>query len=167
MPGLARIAAVALVITVVAAPALAAPALAAAPQTAEATLRRHLDGMDDGVTVAGGFEAGFVKLDHENMTLFDGLDVLDADPVCQCQDSGGHYHFVGHAEGPDRYIATVRAEGEKDTWQVIMRKIGAAWTFYDVIDSRGSVRALLMRHNACARATLAKGLSLDACADLR
>lgn len=147
-------------LTVMATQALAAPA--AGP---EAMLKKHL-GEVYGVSAKGGFEAGFLKLDDENQRLFDGIDVLNADPVCQCQDSGAHYRVAGHMDGADRYVATVRTADEPRTWQVIMRKIGPAWKFYDVIDEQGSVRARLERHNACAKAKRARRQSIDPCAEL-
>jgi hypothetical protein len=141
-------------------PALAAP-------VAPAVILQHHLYHGDGVSPAGHFDPSFLKLDYENQTLFEGVDVLDADPVCQCQDNGAHYRVNGRMDGPDRYIATVSMIGEPASWQVIMHRTSAGWTFYDVIDDRGSVRAVLQRHNACARERLARHQSVDPCAELK
>ena len=138
----------------------------AAPQSADGVLHKHF-AEAAGVSQQGDFDATFLRLDHDNQRLFDGLDVLDYDPVCQCQDAGGTYQVSGRSDAGGRYIATVRRTGEPRSWQVIMRKVGGAWKFYDVIEARGSIRALLARHNACARARRASGQSVDRCAALK
>ena len=138
-----------------------------AAELAPALVLRHHLADATGVSAAGHFDPSFLKLDADNQRLFDGLDVLDADPVCQCQDSGGHYRITGHTQGPDRYVATVNRDGEPGHWQVIMHRNRGTWTFYDVIDDRGSVRALLQRHNTCARERLARHQSVDPCAELK
>jgi hypothetical protein len=137
-----------------------------APLSADDVLHKHF-AKAAGVSQQGDFEATFLRLDHDNQRLFDGLDVLDYDPVCQCQDTGGAYQVSGRSDGADRYIATVRMTGAPRSWQVIMRKVAGAWKFYDVIEARGSIRALLARHNACARARRARGQSVDRCATLK
>ena len=90
------------------------------------------------------FDPALTKLDQDNGKLFDGVDVLDADPVCQCQDVGGKYRFTGRMAA-DRYVATVSREGETASWQVIWKRIGGRWLIYDVVDDTGSIRGLLER----------------------
>ena len=136
------------------------------PMAPEAALRMALAD-NAGVTVQGGYDASFLKLDHDNQTLFDGEDVLDADPVCQCQDTGGHYRIRTVFQTADRYTAEVSDQGRPDRWRVLMRTVRGVWKVYDVIDARGSVRALLERHNACARERLAAHRNVDACALLK
>jgi hypothetical protein len=112
------------------------------------------------------FDPALTKLDQDNSKLMDGVDVLDADPVCGCQDVGGTYTWSGHSVG-DRWVATVSNSDVKGSWQVIWKKIGGRWRIYDVTDERGSIRGLLERHNACARAKIAKHQKPDACTDLK
>ena len=109
------------------------------------------------------FDPSFLKLDTDNQKLLDGEDVLDSDPVCQCQDTVGKYRVTGKPDGVDRYVAIVGKVGGKSTWQVILQKINGAWKIYDVVDQRGSVRALLERHNACAREKIAHHQDVDVC----
>jgi hypothetical protein len=112
------------------------------------------------------FDPALTKLDQDNSKLMDGVDVLDADPVCGCQDVGGTYTWSGKSVG-DRWIATVGNAEVKGTWQVIWKKIGGRWRIYDVTDERGSIRGLLERHNKCAREKIAQHQKPDACTDLK
>ncbi len=114
----------------------------------------------------------FTKLDEDNSKLMDGVDVLDDDPVCGCQDTGGHYKFTGHLEGPDKYVAVVSIipdanNQEQPSWQVIWKRIGGKWLIYDVIDDTGDIRQLLEKHNACARAKIAAHEKPDSCTDVK
>ena len=113
------------------------------------------------------FDPALTKLDQDNSKLMDGVDVLDADPVCGCQDVGGTYKWSGRSEGADRWVATISNADVKGSWQVIWKKMGGRWRIYDVTDERGSIRGLLERHNKCAREKIAKHQKPDACTDLK
>ena len=124
--------------------------------------------------VAGEFyDPVFDKLMNENTTLAmkhgGGVD-LDYDPVCQCQDDAGPLQV-----GAVRQTAPDAAELHMKSWcetkgaecrgyLILIRRTGGGWRVYDVVDQGGSVRAMLVRHNACLRtshndATAAKCLS--------
>jgi hypothetical protein len=111
----------------------------------------------------------FTKLDEDNSKLMDGVDVLDDDPVCGCQDVGGHYHFTGKMTGPNDYVATVSMDEEPKgaPWQVIWKRMAGKWLIYDVIDDTGDIRQLLIKHNACARAKIAAHQPTNSCADVK
>jgi hypothetical protein len=113
------------------------------------------------------FDPALTKLDRDNGRLFEGVDVLDADPVCQCQDVGGTYTWSGHSEGRDTWVAVVSRNDVPQPWKVIWKRIGHRWVIYDVIDETGSIRGLLERHNKCARDKLAHHEKTDACAELK
>ena len=147
-------------------------ALAASADTPEALMRKIMASYRESAKEPNAligqkyFDPALTKLDEDNSKLMDGVDVLDADPVCGCQDMGGTYKWSGHSVG-DRWIATVSNSDVKGSWQVIWKKIGGRWRIYDVTDDRGSIRGLLERHNACARAKIAKHQKPDACTDLK
>jgi hypothetical protein len=113
------------------------------------------------------FDPALTKLDQDNSKLMDGVDVLDSDPVCGCQDVGGTYRWSGHSQGAG-WIATVSDSEAKGSWQVVWEKIGGRWLIYDVIEpDQGSIRGLLERHNKCAREKIAKHQKPDACTDVK
>jgi hypothetical protein len=98
----------------------------------------------------GGYDPSFVRLMDENDRLAQGVDLLDADPLCQCQDSGGHYRLVSLSQtGPDS--ASARIADEDGAVTAILKRTAGAWRVYDVVDASGSFRANLIRHNACMR----------------
>ena len=145
----------------------------AAANTPEALMRKIMASYraDSGKNGAIGekyFDPALTKLDQDNSRLFDGVDVLDADPVCQCQDVGpGTYRWSGHSEGADRWVATVSRTDVERPWQVIWKRIKGRWLIYDVVDETGSIRTQLERHNRCAREHIAKHQSSDSCSDLK
>jgi len=144
----------------------------AAQQTPETLMRKIMasyreDAGDKGMLGQSYFDPALTKLDEDNGKLFDGVDVLDADPVCQCQDVGGKYRYTVRRAGSDRYVATVSREGVKGSWQVIWKRIGGRWLIYDVVDDGGSVRGLLERHNNCAREKIAHHQGVEPCGDLK
>ena len=97
-------------------------------------------------------DPAFAKLMRVNSQLFgkEGEADLDYDPVCQCQDFGGEYVFVGGNSAPDGiFVARMRSGDTK--WRLTLKRIGGVWKVYDVVDAAGSVRARLLRDNACAR----------------
>ncbi|HWE44594.1 MAG TPA: hypothetical protein VG407_01085 [Caulobacteraceae bacterium] len=172
--GIARFTAVAAAVVLAFAPAaLAAMAPTSAGDTPEPLMRKIMASYRDsakGSSAAIGqnyFDPALTKLDRDNGRLFDGVDVLDGDPVCQCQDVGGTYKWTGHSEGRDRWVAVVSRSDMKTPWQVIWKRIGNRWGIYDVIDETGSIRGLLERHNRCAREKLAHHQKTDACAELK
>jgi hypothetical protein len=113
------------------------------------------------------YEPSFKKLMDDNGKLFDGVDAVDADPVCQCQDMGGKYKWSGKLAGPDKWIASVSRDDVKEPWQVIWHKTGGRWLIYDVVSEHVSLRGLLERHNSCARAKMAKHQKTDDCSLLK
>jgi hypothetical protein len=129
-------------------------------------LRKHLR-ETNGVSEAGGYSRSFLNLDHENGQLFGGEDVLEADSVCQCQGNGQVFRILKEQKGSSVYTARVALQGSNDPpWTVVMHKEEGGWKFFDVIDSRGSNRALLLKHNTCARRKLAAGRAVDSCAKI-
>jgi hypothetical protein len=139
---------------------------AASARTAEQALMAHLHG-EGGVSVEGGYDPEFVRLDYENQKLMDGVDVLDADPVCSCQDnSGAAYATETVRADASRHLIRVWRPGDRDTppWTVDLRLIQGRWKIYDVVDSGGSVRARLVRHNACARERISRRQDVTPCA---
>ncbi len=87
----------------------------------------------------------------ENDRLAQGIDLLDADPVCQCQDSGGHYRLLSVTPNGATTNARIGMD-ESSTYTLVLRQSDARWLIYDVIDSDGSLRTQLIRHNACMSA---------------
>ncbi len=102
------------------------------------------------------YDPTFVKLMNDNDTLAaakGGGEDLDYDPVCQCQDSGGAYRYLsGHARGLffDAKV-TDNGQGQKP-WTLVLAKTPAGWRIWDVVDTTGSLRTWLGKHNACLRA---------------
>jgi hypothetical protein len=135
---------------------LAAAAFAAtAPQTAQAFAQRLVQRMNTDSWVKAqstrDIDPTFERLMTENGRLAQGIDLLDADPVCQCQDSGGHYQLLSVT--PDGAMTNVRIGLDGGSpYTLVLRQSGARWLIYDVIDADGSLRAQLTRHNACMRA---------------
>jgi hypothetical protein len=81
-----------------------------------------------------------------------GVD-LDYDPVCQCQDSGGAYRYLSGAQRGEFFDAKVNDnEPGQAPWTLVLKQTPAGWRIYDVVDSTGSVRSRLERHNACLKA---------------
>ena len=98
----------------------------------------------------GGYDPSFVRLMDENDRLAKGVDLLDADPLCQCQDTGGHYRLVSLSQtGPDDGSARIADEDGAVT--AVLKRSSVGWRVYDVVDASGSFRANLIRHNACMR----------------
>ena len=96
-------------------------------------------------------DPSFQKLMDDNGRLAQGIDLLDADPVCQCQDSGGHYRLLSVTPNGATTNARIGLDGGSP-YTLVLRQSGARWLIYDVIESAGSLRAQLVRHNACMRA---------------
>lgn len=98
----------------------------------------------------GGYDASFIALMKENDKLAQGVDLLDADPLCACQDTGGHYQLAAFTQnGPDQATARITGGGEPVT--ATLKRTNAGWRVYDVTDAGGSFRARLIRHNDCMR----------------
>lgn len=149
------------------------PVATAAANTPEALMRKIMDSYrpdagEKGMLGVKYFDPALTKLDQDNSRLFDGVDVLDADPICQCQDVGADtYKWSGRSEGPDRWVATVSRSDVPRPWQVIWRRIKGRWVIYDVVDETGSIRTQLVRHNACAREKIARHQKPDSCSELK
>jgi hypothetical protein len=101
------------------------------------------------------YDPAFVTLMDDNGALAGAKNAgadLDYDPVCQCQESGGTYRYLSGAQNGAFFNATVTDsdQGQKP-WALVLEKAAAGWRIYDVVDSGGSVRTRLTRHNACLR----------------
>jgi hypothetical protein len=110
------------------------------------------------------YDPMFTRLMDDNSTLAakSGDADLDYDPVCQCQDSGAVYHYLsGAPAGGALFNAKVDDNGTAP-WTIVLTSASGSWRVYDVIDSTGSIRARLTRHNACMR-TSKSDAALTAC----
>jgi len=75
---------------------------------------------------------------------------LDYDPVCQCQDSGGVYAVVSTNPRNAKLVdVRVREQNDKTEWTLVLTRGAGGWAVFDVVDSTGSLRALLSRQVAC------------------
>jgi hypothetical protein len=103
-------------------------------------------------TSAQFFDPSFEALQDENGRLAGkaGNADLDYDPVCQCQDSGGAYHYVSGAVATGGLFNAAVADADTH-WTLVLKPVAGSWRVYDVVDSQGSIRAMLTRHNACMR----------------
>ena len=100
------------------------------------------------------YDPGFVKLMNDNGALAGakgGGEDLDYDPVCQCQDSGGHYSYVSGAQKGAYFDAVMKVDNDAP-WTLVLTKTPAGWRVYDVLDTTGDLRVWLGKHNACMRA---------------
>ena len=98
----------------------------------------------------GGYDPSLIRLMDENNRLAQGVDLLDSDPLCQCQDTGGHYVLSALSQtDPDDATASIAQAGQPVT--AVLKRTGGAWHVYDVIDASGSLRARLIHHNKCMR----------------
>jgi hypothetical protein len=140
-----------------AAPALSAPAAGAGSARAFVdrvvhSLNMTTDGPEawEKLSRKGGYDPSLLRLMDENDHLAQGVDLLDADPLCQCQDVGGHYAVAAFTQtGPDD--ATARIKDADGAVTAVLKRTGGAWHVYDVIDSGGSLRTQLTSHNLCMR----------------
>ncbi len=98
----------------------------------------------------GGYDPSFIHLMNENGRLADGIDLMEADPLCQCQDTGGHYTLKSLAQR-DADNASMGITGAYGPVTAILRRTTGVWRVYDVVDASGSFRARLIRHNTCMR----------------
>jgi hypothetical protein len=102
------------------------------------------------------YDPTFVKLMNDNGALAGakggGVD-LDYDPVCQCQDSGGAYRYLSGAQNGAFFDAKV-TDGEQgqQPWTLVLETTADGWRIWDVIDTSGSLRTWLGKHNACLAA---------------
>jgi hypothetical protein len=148
-----------------AAPVLARPSSSGSPQAFAQRLLHQLNstGPDSWVTqhIDGETDPSFRALIDENGALaqrhYGGVD-QDYDPVCQCQDSGGHFTLLSLIrQGADTANLRIRISSEPPTseaptlYTIQIKRIGGAWRIYDVLEGHGSVRQRLIHHNACMR----------------
>jgi hypothetical protein len=102
------------------------------------------------------YDPTFVKLMNDNGALAGakggGVD-LDYDPVCQCQDSGGAYRYLSGAENGAYFEARVTDnEQGQQPWTLVLENTPGGWRIWDVVDTSGSLRTWLGKHNACLAA---------------
>jgi hypothetical protein len=136
-----------------------APSVAAPPASiaaARTTVLRLIAKMNTTAWVSArtpqGIDPSLQRLEDDNSHLADGVDLMDADPVCQCQDSGGHYHLVSLTPaGADMANARIAQDGS-DPYTLVYHRVGAKWLIYNILDDDGDFRAALTKHNACMRA---------------
>lgn len=147
-------------------PAAAEPAAASSSASPEAFMRdllRRLTTTDSSASwvthrPARMVDPGFQRLQDDNGHLAQSSgfgEDLDSDPVCECQDYGGSYTMTSLTRrGSEFADARIRQGGEPvNDYTIVLRLAGGIWRIYDVIDSEGSTRAMLTRHNACMRAS--------------
>jgi hypothetical protein len=108
------------------------------------------------------YDPAFARLITDNGRLAGtkagGVD-LDDDPVCGgCQDGPDDLRVVSiDPKGEDR--ADLHMAGpdcgakppECTRYVIVIQRMSGRWKIFDVVDGGGSVRAMLMRHNACLR----------------
>jgi hypothetical protein len=107
------------------------------------------------------YDPAFASLINDNGALaakrLGGEDMED-DPVCQCQDDPGgiRVKFVRPRQGDfadvSAQVGCAEASGCTNYVMVLHRTAGL-WAIYDVVDSAGSRRAWLSKHNACMRSS--------------
>jgi hypothetical protein len=109
-------------------------------------------------------DPGFQRLMDDNGRLagtnYGGVD-LDYDPVCQCQDTGGHFTLVALTpRGSDMAVMRVRITPDAPSteppvsYSIVLKRGAGRWRIWDVVETRdGSIRGRLIRHNACLRAS--------------
>ena len=105
---------------------------------------------------AAFYDPGFVKVMNDNDTLASAKGAgedLDYDPVCQCQDSGGVYRYVSGTQNGAFFDARVTDNAaDQSPWTLVLTRTKTGWRIWDVVDSTGSLRTWLTKHNACLRA---------------
>jgi len=105
----------------------------------------------DDLSRHGGYDPSFIHLMNENSRLAAGVDLMDHDPLCQCQDVGIHYSLSSFSQlGPNK--ASMRITSAQGPVTAILRRTAGAWRVYDVVDAAGSFRARLIHDNICMRA---------------
>jgi len=101
------------------------------------------------------YDPALVKLMDDNGALAGAKNAgadLDYDPVCQCQDSGGTYRYLSGVQKGAEFDAKVTDnDAGQQPWTLVLKRTANGWRIYDVVDSGGSVRTRLTRHNACLR----------------
>jgi hypothetical protein len=101
------------------------------------------------------YDPGFVKVMDDNDTLASAKGAgedLDYDPVCQCQDSGGVYRYVSGVQNGAFFDAKVTDNAaDQSPWTLVLVRTATGWRIWDVVDSTGSLRTWLAKHNACLR----------------
>ena len=141
-------------------------AVALAPDATAQALVRRLNGPGHGGWVSGSHVAAtdpaFTRLMDDNGRLAGaggGGPDLDYDPVCQCQDTGGHFVMTAltrRGDFADMHMRLGGGAGAVDppiNYTIVLRWMGNAWRIYDVVETaNGSIRARMTRHNACLRA---------------
>ena len=93
-------------------------------------------------------------------TNYGGVD-LDYDPVCQCQDTGGHFTLTALTRrGADTAVMQMRFTPDAPsteppaTYSIVLKFGAGRWRIWDVVETQyGSIRDRLTRHNACLRAS--------------
>ena len=165
------------------APAMAAEqnarpvAAVGSPEAFAQRLLRQLNGTGAGGWVASNHtrqvDPTFARLMSENGRLagsrYDGVD-LDYDPICQCQDEGGRHVMTAltRTAADTAQIAIRQGGGAGQAepaahYQIVLKLSGGVWRIFDVIEpTDGSVRARLIRHNACM-ATRRGSAAIDRC----
>ena len=117
------------------------------------------------------YDPEFEKLIDDNGALaskrMDGPD-LDSDPVCQCQDDPGGLKIksvsrrTAMAADVTLFMPCDKGADQCGLYTIVLKRIAGTWKIHDVIDSQGSIRAMLIRHNSCLRARLSDA-ALDRC----
>jgi hypothetical protein len=82
-------------LTLAAVAASQAPAQAETAQSAQVAAQQLVRSLNAGGVARPRTDPSFTRLMHENSRLAtDSIDLMDADPICQCQDGGGHYRLL-------------------------------------------------------------------------
>jgi hypothetical protein len=112
------------------------------------------------------YDPEFSRLIKDNRTLASrrwGGEDMEDDPVCQCQDDPGGIRVTSVRQRQGDFAdVSARVECAETpgcgSYVIVLRRIGRLWKIHDVIDSAGSRRAWLTRHNACMRSSLSEAV---------
>jgi hypothetical protein len=79
-------------------------------------------------------------------------NMIDYDPVCQCQHGGENYMMFAGSRGAtdDDYRVTMKKVGKPGTWLLILRWADGGWKIRDVLETRSGKQVSLRQRLASA-----------------
>ena len=81
-------------------------------------------------------------------------NMIDYDPICQCQRSGDNYMMFAGSRGAtdDDYRVTMKKVGKPGTWLLVLRWVDGGWKIRDILETRGGKQVSLRQRLAGAAA---------------